>query len=300
MSMRHSSNTIRISTLFSALIAVAASGVAARADQVVYFTNGKAITVKKVEKGDRLTILEIEGGGRIGIPTVQIEKIEELALTAMAAPPVAIPAILPAPQPEPQAANPAPPPAAAQARPQAAGPGTGGHVAPNSPVNGAQPLAFGGDPSEEGAAARPRTATQSTAPGAGANGGAMMRQGQRANMNMMNGGPGAWQRGRQGGRNGNNGRLPAAAYLPPKNDPNAGAPGGQPGAQNGQTGAAAPQPPAAGTQPAAPPAATTAPPPPPPPDPAETDPGSSDGSTDDGSGSETDTPAGDDGASGQN
>jgi hypothetical protein len=66
------------------ILAGSLASVPASADQVVYFVNGKAITVKNVEKGDRLTILEIEGGGRIGVPTAQIDRIEELQLSAPA------------------------------------------------------------------------------------------------------------------------------------------------------------------------------------------------------------------------
>ena len=51
------------------------------ADQVVYFSNGKAIMVKKIEVRDSITILEIEGGGRIGVPTAQIVRIEEYAVS---------------------------------------------------------------------------------------------------------------------------------------------------------------------------------------------------------------------------
>src|SRR6266581_342116 len=58
------------------------------ADQVVYFVNGKAIMVKSIEKGEKFTVLEMEGGGRIGVPTDQISKIEDFAVTA----PQAIPA----------------------------------------------------------------------------------------------------------------------------------------------------------------------------------------------------------------
>src|SRR6266850_2195356 len=63
------------------------------ADQVVYFVNGKAIMVKSVEKGEKFTILEMDGGGRIGVPTDQISKIEDFAVSdpvaaqAPAAPP---------------------------------------------------------------------------------------------------------------------------------------------------------------------------------------------------------------------
>ena len=52
------------------------------ADQVVYFSNGKGMMVKKViDEGDGITILELEGGGRIGVPTAQIVKIEEYAVS---------------------------------------------------------------------------------------------------------------------------------------------------------------------------------------------------------------------------
>ena len=53
----------------------------ALADEIVYFTNGKAMTVKKIEKGDRFTIFEIEGGGRIGVPNDRIAKIETLKIS---------------------------------------------------------------------------------------------------------------------------------------------------------------------------------------------------------------------------
>lgn len=49
-----------------------------RADQVVYFLKGKAIVVKSVEKGVKFTVLELEGGGRVGVPTEQIERIEDV------------------------------------------------------------------------------------------------------------------------------------------------------------------------------------------------------------------------------
>ena len=300
---RRTNSVLRASSLILAVAAFAASGVAARADQIVYFTNGKAITVKKVEKGDRLTILEIEGGGRIGIPTVQIDRIEEHVLSA-AAPAVTIPAILPAPQPAPTTNTPPPAPAAPSAA-MPAGPGTGGHVAPNTPANGAQPLALGTDSPEETvkpqAAARPAGQAPTGAPA----GAAMQQAPQRQrNMSMMGNGPGGFQR--NGGRGARNdyarGRLPAGAYLPPKNDPNAAAPAGQPGAAAQQppaaTGQAAQQPPAGTGQAAPPPAAT--PPPPPPPDPAETNAGSSDGSAEEAA-PETgaDTPADDDSDPGQ-
>ena len=88
--LRHISLQPLLLTVLAGLLA----SVPASADQVVYFVNGKAITVKSVEKGDRLTILEIEGGGRIGVPTAQIDRIEDLQLSApaqgVAAPPVQV------------------------------------------------------------------------------------------------------------------------------------------------------------------------------------------------------------------
>jgi hypothetical protein len=128
----------------------------AAADQVVYFVNGKAITVKKVEKGDRLTILEIDGGGRIGVPTAQIDRIEELQLSpqspALVAPPVAMaPAqgAFAAP-----ASNAGQPAVALQSGSQTMGPGFGGQpVQPNGGLAGATPLQVTEAPVREGAAA---------------------------------------------------------------------------------------------------------------------------------------------------
>jgi hypothetical protein len=82
---------------FAALLALLVAAAPARADQVVYFVNGKAMTVKSVERGDRVTILEIEGGGRIGVPSVQIDRVEELQLSAPATAVVPPPAPAPAP-----------------------------------------------------------------------------------------------------------------------------------------------------------------------------------------------------------
>jgi len=92
----HRLRHISLLPLLLTVLAGVLTSVPASADQVVYFVNGKAITVKNVEKGDRLTILEIEGGGRIGVPTAQIDRIEDLQLSApaqgVAAPPVQAPA----------------------------------------------------------------------------------------------------------------------------------------------------------------------------------------------------------------
>jgi hypothetical protein len=74
---------LRFHTPFVAAVALILAGAfsLAIADQVVYFTNGKAMMVKKVEQGDEITILEIEGGGRLGVPTAQILRIEEYAVS---------------------------------------------------------------------------------------------------------------------------------------------------------------------------------------------------------------------------
>jgi hypothetical protein len=101
------------------LAACVAAGPAA-ADQVVYFVNGKAMLVRSIERGDRFTILEVEGGGRIGVPTDQIARIEEYKITA------------PAPSLQPVAVQPAvtPPPGAAAAAVQAGVPQGGTPAAP--------------------------------------------------------------------------------------------------------------------------------------------------------------------------
>jgi len=84
-----------ISTRFApipvALLLSALAAPCAVADQVVYFINGKAMIVKSVETGDGLTILEMEGGGRIGVPSAQIERVEEFTLSVPAAPALAAP-----------------------------------------------------------------------------------------------------------------------------------------------------------------------------------------------------------------
>jgi hypothetical protein len=73
----------------AAFLLIVAGGVAG-ADQIVYFANGKAIQVKSVESQDKFTILEMEGGGKIGVPTEQIARIEDLTVPSPA------PAVLPA------------------------------------------------------------------------------------------------------------------------------------------------------------------------------------------------------------
>jgi hypothetical protein len=129
------------------------------ADQVVYFVNGKAIIVKSIEKGEKFSILEMEGGGRIGVPTDQIVRIEEYEIsTPTPVPIVAGPVAQPAPVAaapvfaQPQAEAPAVPVAAATATP---GPGVGGMpLAPGRSMDMLNPLEIGGD----GSAPAPRPA----------------------------------------------------------------------------------------------------------------------------------------------
>ena len=84
-------NRLRLTLLAAPLALVL--GAPVRADQVVYFTNGKAIMVKSIEKGEKFTVLEMDGGGRIGVPTDQIARIEEYAVSAPAAPQAAPPPV---------------------------------------------------------------------------------------------------------------------------------------------------------------------------------------------------------------
>src|SRR2546427_12296283 len=114
------------------------------ADQVVYFVNGKAIMVKSVEKGEKFTVLEMEGGGRIGVPTEQISKIEDYVVSAPVAaqgapPQVAAAPALPAPALPAQAGGPAAPLPQPTVIP---GPGIGGRPVggPGQNLAGLQPL----------------------------------------------------------------------------------------------------------------------------------------------------------------
>jgi hypothetical protein len=320
--------TLRASSLILAAGCLLAISSVVRADQVVYFLNGKAITVKKVEKGDKLTILEIEGGGRIGIPTVQIDRIEELTLSpgAPVAPQTQVTAIIP---PQPTApAQPAIPPQAAVPGAMPAGPGTGGHtMAQNSAMRMAQPLSVGADPADDGPPHPPAAAPQSQAQAGtqSSPGGMMGPQTNRGGGGMTMGGPGALQRNRNG-RGGNNyarGRVPAGyanpGSIPPQGSPAAnGVPGqangpgqpntaGQPGGATPPNAAGAPnggnqaaqtgQPAQPPSPPPTPPAAATPPPPPPPdPDPGPADSGNSDTSDDGSSSSDNESsPGGDSG-----
>ena len=146
-------------TLLAAPLALAL-GAPVHADQVVYFSNGKAIMVKSVEKGEKFTVLEMDGGGRIGVPTDQIVRIEEYAISAPSAPPAAPPPAAPPPAPAPVAAQvPAPQPAVnasggligipsnlPPAAPMTPGPGVGGRptTAPGKGISGLRPLDISG------------------------------------------------------------------------------------------------------------------------------------------------------------
>ena len=196
---------------------------AAFADQVVYFVNGKAIMVKSVEKGDKFTVLEMDGGGRMGVPTEQIVRIEEYEVSAAGAP---VAAIAPAPAPvEQPVASTAPsgnpgavipgtgvPPAIGLPRPlpTALGPGMGGIPQLGAQgLAGLRPLAVGNDGGGAATPAYPRQAT-GMGPGMGGRGpaGAMPGPGL--------GGPArAGGRPGMGGRGRGRGRPVLYGYQPP-------------------------------------------------------------------------------------
>jgi len=235
----------RVRMLAPAIVIFAGLALAApaTADQVVYFVNGKAITVKKVEKGDRITILEVEGGGRIGMPSEQIERIEELLLSnpapaAPAAPPPMLPAEGLGPQAQPAAAVTTTANASASGAP--VGPMIGGKSnQPGGGLAGAQPLAVGGTEADGPMHAR-ASATLPPARGLGQATGPGMPPARRFNSRMT-------PYGRM--------RPPAVNYVQQP---------GQPGASPAN---------AAGAKPAASATDTPAPPPPPPaPEPAVADP----------------------------
>jgi hypothetical protein len=283
------------------LLAAAAASFPVMADQVVYFVNGKAMTVKTIEKGPKITVLEVEGGGRIGVPTLQIDRIEDLNVSP---PPATVPvtAIIQQ-QPAPQQTAPAQvavatPAGQAAAGPQApaAGPGAGGKALGNGNLPAPPALGVGSDDPGDGAA-RPgglRMPGQSGMYGPGAQAGP---QGAASRYNGALGNPSALQRRQRAnfGRGRPGAQPGAATYYQP------GAPGqgtqppgnsGQPAAGQGN-GQAAPPPPAAGAsagngqQSAPPPQAPTPPPqaqpqpPPPNPDPGQNDQGADDAGSDD-------------------
>ena len=116
------------------------------ADQVVYFVNGKAIMVKSVEKGEKFTILEMDGGGRIGVPTDQISKIEDFAISepAPAQAPAASPQVVSAVVP-PLPARPGGPSTPISPTSMTPGPGIGGRPVPGAAqsINGIRPIEIG-------------------------------------------------------------------------------------------------------------------------------------------------------------
>jgi hypothetical protein len=212
------------------------------ADQVVYFVNGKAMMVKSVERGERFTILEIEGGGRMGVPTEQIVRIEEYQVSA------ATPGLPAAPQLAIAGTAPLQPAAGSPTAPGSLGPGVGGAApAPGQGMTGLTPLNVGGTAGQAYQSPRPTQAYPNRPTIAGGPAGAIVPPGgQRPALY----GPGGRRLGRQGmGRRG--GPVP---YAPP-------------GLQPGQT---TNPPPASGNQ-------ETTPPPEPPPDDAEEQPVPDDG-----------------------
>jgi hypothetical protein len=222
------------------------------ADQVVYFINGKAIMVKSVEKGDKFTVLEMDGGGKMGVPTDQIARIEEYVLSAPAAPQfvappapavVQAPAVAPAPVATAPAANPFEthiggipanlPPAA----PMVPGPGVGGRPTdgPGRGLAGLRPLELSGAAPQPSGLQRQAGPQQNAGPAMGGPAGAYRGStAARPNFNPA---------GRRGGRGamGGRGRAPEVnRYTPPA---------AQPPAQNQP---AQNQPPAQGQAPATP------------------------------------------------
>src|SRR5213594_2880710 len=102
---------IRIQLPLLAMLLSCAAASFAFADQVVYFVNGKAIMVKSVEKGDKFTVLEMDGGGRIGVPTDQISRIEDYAVSEPVATPPQMAAVPAPPAPAGSLTGPLPQPA---------------------------------------------------------------------------------------------------------------------------------------------------------------------------------------------
>jgi hypothetical protein len=225
-----SRSSARLALLAAAALLASASAVLA--DQIVYFVNGKAIMVKSVERGERFTILEIEGGGRMGVPTEQIARIEEYQVSA---PVVQAPAPT-APQmpivatsvPAPPAAQAARPPGAAPPPPQALGPGMGGAPqAPGQGVSGLTPLSLGGAAGQAYQSPRPAPLNRDR-PQAGPGGAVLQAPGMQQRPGVAGAG------GRRGGRAGLGRRL-GGPYLPPQAQakPNAPAPAPPPATSAG-------------------------------------------------------------------
>jgi len=172
-----SSHPLRAGLAFLAVTACLAIPVSA--DQIVYFSNGKAMTVKSVEKGDKFTILEVDGGGRVGVPTDQIIRIEDLetinpyvaqppAPQTAAPPPVAPVMVAP-----PDGTRPGLPALAAGAP---TGPGIGG--VPNQALGSVRPLDIAGSSDASAGRLQP-------GPAYGANGGPAYGGAQRLGMGGM-------------------------------------------------------------------------------------------------------------------
>ncbi len=188
------------------LILVAAVPNAAFADQVVYFVNGKAMMVKSVEKGPKFSVLEVEGGGKIGIPNEQIDRIEEYQVQpagagipqALSVPVVVTPGIAPTAAPIVPTALPGGTPGIPVAQgqllpgaqlpgvipgrpasPLPSGPGFGGRADTNPQANigSLNPIALGGNPSAPAPSrGQPGPARYMGGPG-GVGGGRMMNPG---------------------------------------------------------------------------------------------------------------------------
>ncbi len=242
--------------LFAMFVACAAASLAF-ADQVVYFVNGKAILVKSVEKGAKFTVLEMDGGGRMGVPTDQIARIEEYVVSPPSAPQPAVPLAPVAPAAQVPAAGPLPTavaapavaaPVGAPAPPAVPGPGIGGRTAaPNGGIPGLRPLDLSASGTASGVMQRPypQGAAGPVTPGPGNQ---MLGSGA---MRRNNFGPGRQFQGRPGMFGGRGGRFGGQ-------NPNA--PSLAPSGKNAQPAPTQPQAPS--VQPPPNPAAEEAPPPP--------------------------------------
>jgi len=288
---------VRVPVLVAGILAALTSAVPNLlfADQVVYFVNGKAMMVKSVEKGPKFCVLEIDGGGKVGVPTEQIDRIEEYQVqpagVALPQPAAAIPApAIIAPPSAPAAAPGAPPPAAqlpaaltqgaVSAPPPAplpSGPGFGGRVdlSPQANLGSLNPLPIGGDRSAP-APVRPMAAQGMRMGGPGGGFGANRLQNQ--------GGPGrpGFPPAGAGGRFGGKGGMGARQRI-----------GGMTAEQTPAPQQPAPQsaPPPQSAQPAA------TPPPSPPPEESETPPDPPSASTSDDGSSSGDEASADQGSS---
>jgi hypothetical protein len=262
-----------------AFLAGLAFSAPAVADQVVYFVNGKAITVKKVEKGDKITILEMDGGGKIGIPNEQIQRVEELQISApetvVPTPPPVVPAGTVGGQPQPNAVAPAAaapattaPPGAVHAAVPGAPPGPGGPAAQAAGgLSGMRPLGMAGgdDDAHSNANALGPSGNNVRGPNAGRSA-------------MMGLGPGSGPQRRFNARGGGFGRQrPVDNFVPPQSPSDATKPAAPAATTTPAAAQGKPQAPAPSTTVAPPPAPAPEPPAPePPPETADPDPGNGD------------------------